>query len=258
MDSEKIVQKKLTDMGFTVHKIQESIESRTPDFHAEKHGECYLVEVKSKFDSEEEIKRQKQSYTSNEIHVTSKRFKRSNRISGIISDACEQLQEYSKSRNYLRLVWLQASGLCDSIQSEEFLYSIYGAVMLNSFSWDGEQEPEFKNCLFFSHSDFYNHREHLDGIIIGKSNSGLLCLNPCSPNYNKLKSGELFKAMYPFVIDPNILEEEGKAYVINSSANRNNRSLMLKEVQQKYGIKYLSIAISEGTNNTFWVKKSNK
>ena len=50
MNSEKFVQEKLTEMGFRANKIQESVKHRTPDFHAEKNDECYLIEVKSKFD----------------------------------------------------------------------------------------------------------------------------------------------------------------------------------------------------------------
>ena len=233
MDSENLVQKKLTDMGFLVNKIQESVESRMPDFLAKKDGEQYLIEVKSKFDSEEERTRQKQNYNLNKNHFTSKTFKRNNRISGIISDACDQLQKHPESNDYLRLVWLQASGICDAMQTEEFFYSIYGIVSLNSFSWDGEIPTEFKDCFFFSHSDFYNQREHLDGLIIGKSDVSLLCLNPYSEKYKELKNSALAWAMSPDIIDPNKLEKEGKIYVINCSVDRNNSSLVLEKAKKK-------------------------
>jgi hypothetical protein len=252
---EKFVQKQLTGMGLFVEKIQESCKGKTPDFLVKTDDENYLIEVKSKFDSEEEVIRQKESYERNDSHHINTKLKRNNRISKIIITACQQLQAYPDSNEYIRLVWLQTLGLSEEIQSDQILYSIYGiAYLVNNFGWKSKKSPEFKECYFFTHSDFYNHREYLDGVIIGKSNNGLLCLNPYSPKYNKLKNGVISKTMGAGVIDPCKLEKEGEAYMLTSQVNRNNESLVLKEIQKKYSNKYISIAISYAFNGSFCLK----
>lgn len=239
---EFFVQDQLARMGFSVEKIKESRDKKTPDFFAEKLGYSYLIEVKSKNDSDSDIVEQKNNFNANKPHTVSKSIQRNNRISGIIADACRQLRAKPDSDKHIKLVWLQASGLHEDIQFDEFLFSLYGIANLLSFNSINDKSPVFKDCYFFSNSDFFNHKDCLDGAILGTSKGGLLCLNPYSKGYQYLASSPLIESMSPNIIDPSQMEEDGHIYLVNSSVDRREESLVLKELQNKYGLKYVSIA----------------
>src|SRR5574341_1253851 len=108
MDSESGVKKFFEKLGYQVEKIaRENVES--PDFFIWDDLSSYVLELKTKFPSSEEVKARKSVLYSGEIHNIQETVTGKNRLSGIIRKAGDQLKTYSEE-NVFRMVWLLCTG----------------------------------------------------------------------------------------------------------------------------------------------------
>ena len=72
------------------------------------------------------------------------------------------------------------------------------------------------------------------GFVHGSSVTLKLCLNPYSASWQRLRDSPYAKRVPNGLIDPLAEEQEGAAYIADTSADRNNPSVILEYLQGKY------------------------
>jgi len=80
-----------------------------------------------------------------------------------------------------KIVWLHAKGHHPDFQMYDFESTFYGHEVI--VDW-GKEDGFSGFCYHDGHSDFYNHRNVLDGAVVSTLNEMKLCLNVCSPRYH--------------------------------------------------------------------------
>lgn len=227
MDYEPIVKRFLESLGYAVQKITED-ESESPDFLVSDDQSSYVLELKTKFPSVEEIKSRRCVLDSGEIHLIHERVINKNRLSGIVKKAGDQLRR-CQSGDLLHLVWLLATGHLAELRMLQFEATLYGWSPIVSSQGSSD-------AFFFYNSDFYRYREILDGAIVSTESEARLLLNPLSPRYALLKASSLTKHLGSAVVDPVELESCGKAFIVDSDVDRADRDAVLSYLRGKYGV----------------------
>jgi hypothetical protein len=230
---EELVVASLTQFGFAVTPILPA-ENRTADLLADDGTHRYLIEVKTKESSTENLRRRDEALQAGLIHKTNQPLKRLNRYSSIVHSAANQLRATLPDESLLRLVWLQAVGLDHHIQCELFESSLYGKEFVTSFFDKDGLYP----CFHFYESDFFRDRDVLDGAVIceaiGAEFSARLCLNMYSERYEQVQSSKLGRHFGSGVCDPRELEKLGRAYWADCDIDRDDKEAVLAYLSQKY------------------------
>jgi hypothetical protein len=228
MDYEIDVNHFFSNLGYHVEKIPESsVES--PDFLVYDDSVSYLVELKTKFPSMEQIAERKSTLETGEIHSIQESITYQNRLHGIIKKAVGQLDEH-KDKIPFRLIWLLSTDYLAEPRMLQFKSTIYGIACVVDVS---QERPG--DCYFFYNSDFYRYRSKLDSAIISTDMTNpVLLLNPLSARYENLKSSSLIKHFDNALIDPYNLDLQGKAFLVDSDVDRGNEEAVLQYLREKY------------------------
>lgn len=231
MNEEQFIIKVFKSHGYTAKKILET-DTKTPDFIVSCHSDefKYLVELKSKYDDEAQLAKKKNDLNKGKIFLEADSIQRKNRISGIVKSATEQLEALKIDPDF-KLVWLLALGENPKKQILQFQSSLYGSMNIIVPSEGG-----YKQCYFFENSDFYNHRNTIDGAIISTTESLKLCLNTYSEKYLKIKNSALAKVFESGLVDPNEMEKQNKIFIADCNIDRKNESEVTAFIINKYGI----------------------
>lgn len=227
MDYEPIVKRFFDNLGYQVEKIPETDEE-SPDFWLYDDTSSYVLELKTKFPSTEELEKRKHQLYSGEIHNIHELVIGKNTLSGIIKKAKDQLESF-RDENVLRLVWLLATGHLAEPRMLQFEATLYGLEPIVSRDCT-------RYCFFFYNSDFYRFREILDGAIVSTESEAKLLLNPLSPRYAQIKSSSLPKHFGEAVVDPMELESLGKAFLVDNEVNRGDKEAVLQYLGKKYAL----------------------
>lgn len=232
---EDFVEMQFQHIGFRVERVPRT-DAKTPDLRVWDGKDVFLVEVKTKVESSEEALARRRTFQAKDVHYIEKKLTRKNRISGILKKAATQLQ--NAPPDALRIVWIQAAGINEEPVFEQVLHGLYGLAELVEVNVDDHVSMP---CYFFGNSDFYLGRKRIDGAIVGKSDSGRLCINPYSNRSETLRASRLAQVMRSGITDPIEEEASGAAYIADCDISRDDVSAVLKYVQQKYGTSYLSV-----------------
>jgi len=220
-------------VGFTVKKIPESSEE-SPDFLIVDEESKVLVELKTKLDSESLINKRESKLEKGEMFEKSTVLKRTNTLSGIIRKASSQLASQKEKHDAdFCFVYLQAMGIHSSEKLTQFEVSLFGSKDIILM---GGGDPDIKTCYYFTHSDFFNNRQVLDGAFIFGENSGRLCINSLSPNYKRVIESKFVNRFWPGVLDPNEQESSGKAYILDADLPRSDDVALKEYLQEKYDL----------------------
>jgi hypothetical protein len=125
-------------------------------------------------------------------------------------------------------VWLLSTGHLAEPRLDQFEATLYGSTYLHT-------TERYGNCYFFYDSDFFKYCDVLDAAIISTASKGRLLLNPLSPRYVRMKDSSLIKHFTEgSIIDPIELEDEGKAFLVDSDVNRADEQAVLQYLKEKY------------------------
>jgi len=229
---EQLVTLFLEELGATVRRIPCG-RRKTPDFVAEIGEIRYLIELKTKFGDPVREKKRKNTLAEGRIAEEQDTTERKNVISGIIADAAEQLREFDAEPVDYRLVWLLGYGRLSSLYYSQFESALYGVATIADLGPDADRYT--RPCYYFHLSDFYKHRDILDGAIISTIDSGKFLLNDLGSKYPDLRCSPLAKAMATGLIDPPEKENRGEAYYIDGDVERKDARSVLHYLQKKYG-----------------------
>jgi hypothetical protein len=227
MNYEPVVKRFFENLGYHVEKITES-EEESPDFFISDDSSSYVLELKTKFPSKEELEERRQMLDSGEIHNIQETIINKNRLSGVIRKAGDQLSRFD-NENIFRIVWLLATGHLAEPRMLQFEATLYGTTAVVSSNGAGDS-------YFFYNSDFYRYREAIDGAIVSTEKQAKLLLNPLSPRYVRLKASSLPKHMGTAIVDPVDMEKQGKVFIVDSDVDRTDKDAILNYLRSKYGI----------------------
>ena len=217
-------------------KIPESDE-KTPDFFIEHKGDRILIELKSRFDSDELTEKRENDFKKGQIHEFNTMISRDNQTSNRVKDAYKQLKtqkkEYDADYCY---IFLLASGFHPHTQFSKFEMNLYGIKEIMSVG--DEIYKGHKKCFYYTHSDINRIRNIIDGaFIMMKDQFYRLCINNLSVNHHDSKESDFVKRFYPHVQDPLDQEGNGEAYIVEGDIDRSDEESVKSYISKRYGLK---------------------
>lgn len=241
----------LEGWGFVAEKIDEDNFKKTPDFLLYDGEFLHFIELKTRDDAPDSDQKI-ETLELGEIFHESTPIVRSNVISGIVKKASKQLAATQDIEVDFKLVWFAAVGMQQEAKMELILSSLFGTVGLVDYD---EPEVYRRLCYFFGDSDFFNHRDTLDGAIISWEDKAKFCVNTHSPNYERFKKSNLYSFFGDKACDPLELEKRKAAYYADTHLPRTEPNSVLEYVKTKYdapnlnqldvGYDVVSIAVEE-------------
>jgi len=143
------------------------------------------------------------------------------------------LRSSSEKPHDFRLMWFTATGPLAVGKYEQFMATLYGRTNILEMNASG-----YRRCYFFRHADFFRRAVVIDGAIVahtdGRSISARLCLNSLSPRFQTLRKSCVLKPFGTAVEDPESLEADGTAFVLDAALDRKQEGPLLSYLQQKY------------------------
>lgn len=243
---EKRIEKLFADLGFTIFKIPELPDQKTPDFKVSDNDSKYLVEVKSKYPSSKALSSREEVLASGMIRFEQTHLEPRNTFSGIIEDGIDQLSSYIQSDVDFRLLWLHSN----SHLSEAFLNVYHSTLFGSSTLIDWSDGGKSGIAYYVRNSSFYRFRDILDGAFISTDSKLVFCLNSYSRRYQKLRSSKLIAKLDKFIDDPIITESKGDGFIADTDIERSNEDSVLKYLKTKYGLSDLT-KLMDLKSNTF-------
>ncbi|MBI4191098.1 MAG: hypothetical protein HY525_11245 [Betaproteobacteria bacterium] len=222
-------------LGFDVEPIPTDAEERA-DWKVTVGPSVFLVEEKIKLDDAEMLVRRRVALDGGQVFPTHVPIKPDNTLSGITRKAATQIAATAPHVPHdFRIVWFTAAGRLHEPKRMQYVATLYGSTNIFQLG-----QPGLKRCYFFRNSDFFRHRDTLDGAVVaeldGKDISARLCLNPLSPRYKTLKASPLSASFGTAIIDPLKEEADGEAFLVDCDLDRAKSNEVLQFLQSKYSV----------------------
>ena len=220
-------------LGFDVEPIPTGEEERA-DWKVTVGPFVLLVEEKVKLDDPEMLARRRVALDGGQVFPTHVPIKPDNTLSGITRKAATQIVATAPHVPHdFRIVWFTAAGRLHEPKQMQYVATLYGSTNIFQLG-----QSRLKRCYFFHNSDFFRHRDTLDGAVVaeidGQDISARLCLNPLSPRYEKLKASSLSASFGTAITDPLKEEADGEAYLVDCDLDRAKTNEVLQFLQSKY------------------------
>ena len=225
----------LRSLSFRAKKIPESPnEGKRADLAAEKEGDHFLIEVKSRLDHPD-LMNELQKTLDLEIVEYKKPLFRSNTLSGIVREAVKQLDETPDIHNSFKLIWFRAeeSLIADALSFLKI--TLYGINYL--LVRDKNDRFSCAKCFYFDMNEFYRFPT-LDGVILDNGSAIELCSNSFSSKALAFRKSSmyLFFSKHNSVTDPHQLEIDHEILVADTPIPRKNRAQIKRFVEEKYNL----------------------
>ncbi len=220
----------LTERGIVARQIPRS-DVPTADLEAEDGMERYVIEIKHKqaFARDESTVGVKISLN-HWIEPTGYR----NRFSGLLRSAVKQMSGSiaADGKDPLRVIWCQLDPPEDRLHENQLSATLYGKKFAVFMAGD---RGGAKYCINATRSEFYRHREKLDGVVVcGSFGIGLL-LNHHSSRYERLKRSRLAAALRT-VYDPPAVGQRGDIFVITPCQSESDKQHTRRELRRLYNV----------------------
>lgn len=245
MSCEELVQLFFERLGYRVERIPEA-DVQSPDFLILDANSSYLLELKTKIPSCEQALERRKTLEEGEFYQLNEPLIRMNRLSGIIRKAQAQLRERKHHENVLGLIWLGAIGHLAEPRMHQFEATLYGSATIVDWATRGRSGV----CYFFYNSDFFRYRDVLDAAIVSANSQARLLLNPLSGHYEQMRNSSLPKYLGDAVVDPIVLEAQGKGFIVEANVDRRSEATVLAYLRTKYkspGIQRITMNHMSGT-----------
>lgn len=223
MKSDDLAEHTLKQLGFSVEKLPESMESgkKMPDFRVQHGLASALVEAKLKVDDPDEATVREKALDAGKVYVSNHVLGRDETLSGIVRNGSKQLKADTGVEADFKVLFVLVDCINARVVSEQLVDTLYGRTSVIEYG----KPPQPKPCYFYRNSDFYR-RQEIDAAIVGyvqayDGNTILkICLNPYSPRYQKLKASEFLLPFGQAVLDPIDEEKAGRAYIPDAKTER--------------------------------------
>lgn len=212
--------------------------NKTPDLEIIGKKDKYLLELKIKGDDPVEIENDCKTLKQGEMVTKSIPLAPRNRLSAIIKDAIDQLNEFDPSYNTFHVIWIHCTGKNSEFLAERFYSTIFGTQKLVSL-----KKPNIITCYYFTESCFFTFRNDVEAILLShEENHNItlrVCVNNLSPNSKKFRESELFLNIPQGIRDPNILENTENAMIADCDFDRNEENNIIEYLRNKYTLEHL-------------------
>ena len=220
-------------LGISVVEIPKLDTEKSPDFEFYCGDECTLVELKSRISEWNLTKSEIRILDTGGVVDRHESIGPHSTISGRISDATNQLSEFQTERHTFRLIWYFIHGHFSELAADRVRATLLGDITV----YESDSERQWR-AYFFDHSQFFRHREVLDGAIVSSMTeknriSVQLILNPLSPRYDLFRYSNLYHILSAGVLNP-LTEED--TLVLGADANRDLEQDKLDYLALKHGI----------------------
>lgn len=241
-DAEQLTRDALLAMGFRVEAIPEA-DGKRADFRATDGDSTYLVEVKHKLDDPELLRDHATRMARGEVVTRAELTGHKNRISAILKNGREQLDNTPGASNAYRLIWFHADGIDRDLRWKQAFSTFYGRVYL----WPKEPPGEcVVECYYFDYSAAWSIPS-VDGMILSDAHRVQLCLNEFSGSINGLCTTSLHErfANHNAVVDPRKLVARGDVLACRSEVPRGDDDEVLEDLREQTGVLYAVIRFSQ-------------
>lgn len=231
-----------TDLLATIGLRVDSVpcgSDRSADLIASDENSRYLIELKEKLDqhTEPEISQ----FSRGEVVTRSVPTTYNNRISAILRDGRDQLNESAKSLAAFRLVWFHASGFDADLRHKQAFNTFYGRVhLLPIFPAGGE----ITQCFYFDYSEAWS-MPTVDAMILTDGAGLQLCLNEFSARHREFRSSSLCHLLAQGLVDPRELERQGQILAFRQRCSRTEEAEILRALAEETGVKYSVIRFAQ-------------
>jgi hypothetical protein len=209
-------------------------EKQEADLLANFNGVRVLIEEKTKEDDPVYLATRAAELAAGQIHTATLPIRRDETLAGLVRDASHQLRSSSDKPHDFRLIWFTATGAQAEGKYRQFMATLYGTTNILE-----KNASNVRCCYYFQHADFFRRLKVIDGAVVahteGKSIKARLCLNSLSPRFQALRTSSVLEPFGTAVEDPEALETEGTAFVLDTALDRKQEGPLLIYLQQKYG-----------------------
>ncbi|NQY87034.1 MAG: hypothetical protein HRT51_04660 [Colwellia sp.] len=156
-----------------------------------------------------------------------------NRLSGIIKSAAKQLKsQKEKTESEFCFIFILANGMTPSVELSQFSTTLYGKMhVLDTKNMDNSKE-----CYYFTDSEFFRHKNIIDGAFLVSNGYMELLNNDKSPRYESVISSKFISRFNGYIYDPIKLEEQGKMFYADTDLPRSDKKSIQDFIVDKYKI----------------------
>ena len=224
----------LKKFSVIARKIDETDE-KTPDFLIEQE-ETILIELKEKSDDEKLHQRKQKKLSEGDVfeHVGSTGYR--NRIAGVIGHGIEQLKaQKENTKSDFCFLFIIANGVAQGNQSEQIISTLYGRKHIIDFN---SQSSEASSCYYAYHSEFFKHKDIIDGVFLITNINVVLFVNDKSPNYDVFKKSYFFSRFIGKIgiFDLNDMQNEQDVMIVDCDIPRSDEEAVKEYIFEKYSI----------------------
>jgi hypothetical protein len=237
--------------GFAIEKISEDDEER-PDFLVQDEQNAYLVELKTKSESEEYLQERRDALATGRVYGEHIPVTPRNRLSGIIRKAKSQLRNHLGEEDIFRIPWLLCTGHTAEARMDQFESTLYGSASIINLDRSG-----MRTCYFFHNSDFYRYKDTLAGAIVSTPSTARLLLNPYYGRSSAFANSSVFGIKELNPINPIAEEKSGLAYIADGDIDRNSEEAVLSHLKTKYKANKLMKMTMQHMSGTIMVQDHN-
>lgn len=239
-ESKDLVSRILSHLGFRVEEIPECQERRA-DLRVFGDQSSYHIEVKDKYESPGDASRRMECFRRGEMYEQEEPLKHDNRISAILRDACQQLDSTPNELGAFQLIWFNANGIDADLKYRQAFSTFYGDVPLVATY---PRSAESTHCFYFDYSAAFV-MPTVEALILSDRVSIQLCVNEFAHRVDEFRGTDLYRkfAEKRSVLDPLVLQQEGKIIACRSQIARNSDHEVCEALQQETGILYSTMRL---------------
>lgn len=220
---------------FTVEKIEERDQLKTPDFYVTKGEDEYTIELKTKFMNPETVNAMKASFNEGEIHEHAESLDFNTKYQKVIHGAKKQLESEPIYKDSFHLGWFHCEGSMASATMDLFENTLYGKATIIDADNNEDGAGAYECYYYDRRAMFIRYKDVLDGAVITTHDGSIkILLNLYSPNYEALRDSSLCEAFSPGLQDPIARANKGEALFLEEEDDGADRCGILNK---KFGMK---------------------
>jgi hypothetical protein len=222
--------------GFEVSRIEPSPMEKRPDAEIRGQGERALIEIKTKWDDENEEEKRLLAFDKHEVYFRQTPILPSNTHAGIVRDASRQLNAMVEDVSNFRMAWVRFDGPAAISNRTRFRATLYGIRRLADL-----ENGRGYECHDFDDSSFYRWRADLDAVALETAGELHLCQNDFSQRYTSFRASKIAGVLRGGINDPSELDKNGMILRVGPSADRTNVATKLDYLRRHYSLPGLEL-----------------
>ena len=239
--SKALAKQILSNLGFRVEEIPEG-NSRSADLAISDDTSAYHLEVKEKFESQSVAQKRQECLARGDIYQQDDPLAHDNRISAILRDAQNQLDETLDKADAFQLIWFHANGVDADLKYRQAFATFYGQVPLIALE---PRQSETTTCFYFDYSAAFA-MPTIEALILTDHTTLQVCLNEFSHRSDEFRRTPFYHRFRELdgVIDPLSLAAEGKIIACRAGIPRKSDHEVCKALREQTGVLYTTIRLN--------------